>query len=239
MNNENVPRVLKWWDERNRVVGEYSVRIEDESGKININTAVSENLRRLLDAFKEAESAALADGIIRYREEIKPNKAFDTIHELLLLDGIKRETFLGEDSNEDGYADKREEKGFVPELDYYDRTLEPGLKSYVTVFTDGKINLNTASADVLMSMPGVDEKTADALIKQRKQKPFVLLANVKEMPAIAQATFEEIVRWASVRSDWYKIIIHARAQNSDRHKIIVAYVDRTGERSKIKYWREN
>jgi len=240
MRDEHAPKVLEWRDAQNRVIGKYAVRITDESAKININTAELDNLKLFLDTFKGVGSTDLARNIINYRDGKGKNKVYYSIHELLLLRGIDKDMFLGEDANENGYADMVEDrKGFMPEVGRYSRSVEPGLKDHVTVWTDGKININTAPLSVLLSIPGVDKEIADELIKQRKQKPFALMDDIQAISSIPAKTFVEIVRWANIRSDWFKVVVTAKAENSDHNKVIVAFIDRSGDRAKIKYWREN
>lgn len=121
--------------------------MSDESSRININEAGRDILKALIEPYVESEQAALgiAAAIIDWRDEnIDPqlvngafvgqedyisiglsyeckNKPFDTVEELLLVEGIDQKIFNG-------------------------------IKDYVTVYGDGKININTASFAVLDSL---------------------------------------------------------------------------------------
>jgi len=233
-------KIYDWKDERGDVVGTYSVNVTDESGKLNINTADVKKLTTLFKAFRDLDGRRLAEKIIEYRRGKKPHKEFYSVHEMMLVKGMDQKIFLGEDINESGQLEASEKDGnkTLP-FDNANNALDLGIKDYVTVFTGGKVNLNTASLPVLLGMPGMNEQIAMALIQMRAQKPFHDLEDTKQISYVTESIYNQMARWASVGSDWYKVVVKAQSQNGRQSKMIVAYVDRSGQQSVIRYWRED
>ncbi len=59
------------------------------------------------------------------------------------------------------------------------------------VFSQGKVNINTASAEELMTLDGVGEATADKIIAYRQENgPFARIEEIKEVSGIGEKKFE-------------------------------------------------
>ena len=56
----------------------------------------------------------------------------------------------------------------------------------------GDINVNTASLDELMQLPGVGKVTALALIQAREISPFYFAEDLKTVPGIGDKTLQKI-----------------------------------------------
>lgn len=54
------------------------------------------------------------------------------------------------------------------------------------------VNINNASREQLMSLPGIGEVTADAIIEYREQTPFVRVEDIMNVPGIGEAKFNGI-----------------------------------------------
>jgi len=149
--------------------------IEDEAGKVNINTAPRKTLENLFG------SREVADCIIDWRDKDDQPRAlgaesryysdlrmpynakngpFDTVQELLLVKGINRE-MLTSPATADG------------------RTLENLLTVYsrapnLTVDGKERLNIQTASKDKIKSKLGdvLSDKDIEAIIKKRDAKKF-------------------------------------------------------------------
>jgi general secretion pathway protein K len=152
--------------------GEYSVRITDESGKIDINAIADANsdiLRNLLKNLggQEEEVNTIVDSLLDWKDADdlhhlsgaesdyymslpNPYKAkdanFDTVEELLLVKGMTSEILYG----------NGEKKGII---------------DYLTVNSNSKmikINVNAAPKEVLMAIPGITPEIADGIISYRE-----------------------------------------------------------------------
>lgn len=54
------------------------------------------------------------------------------------------------------------------------------------------VNINNASAEQLMSLPGIGEVTANAIIEYREQTPFERVEDIMNVPGIGEAKFNGI-----------------------------------------------
>ncbi len=57
---------------------------------------------------------------------------------------------------------------------------------------DGKVNVNTASREELMKLPGVGSSTADAIIAERKKGKFKSIQDLKRISGIGDKKFEKL-----------------------------------------------
>ena len=54
------------------------------------------------------------------------------------------------------------------------------------------VNINTASREQLMTLPGIGEVTADAIIEYREQNPFARIEDIMNVSGIGEAKFKII-----------------------------------------------
>ncbi|MBF0331785.1 MAG: general secretion pathway protein GspK [Candidatus Omnitrophica bacterium] len=151
--------VHEGWDEKTGVRA-VSWGMADEQGKINLNTATRDVIRRLIVevlGWGGVEAKGLADAIADWRDYGKhqaegffsddyyksleypydmKDEPFERIDELLLIKGI----------------DARVYESMLP---------------FVTVYGDGRVNINSASSKVLIAL-GLDNAVADKVIKFRR-----------------------------------------------------------------------
>jgi DNA uptake protein ComE-like DNA-binding protein len=130
----------------------FTVRVIDESSKLDINTVTKEQLLGLPDMVEE-----IADAIIDWRDSddvpsgagaesgyyesltygyMARNGPFKTLRELLLVKDVTEELFYGEDTNLNGRLDYNERDGQVsPPADDGDDVLDVGWAAYLTCYT--------------------------------------------------------------------------------------------------------
>jgi len=132
----------------------FTVRVIDETSKLNINTVTKEQLLGLPDMVEE-----IADAIIDWRDSddmpsglgvesgyyegltygyIARNGSFRTLRELLLVKDVTDELFYGEDTNLNGRLDYNERDGQEsPPADDGDNVLDVGWAAYLTCYPSG------------------------------------------------------------------------------------------------------
>jgi len=152
----------------------FTVRVIDESSKLNINTATKEQLLGLPDMVEE-----IADAIIDWRDsDDMPsglgvesgyyegltygyrarNGPFRTLRELLLVKDVTEEFFYREDTNLNGRLDYNERDGQAsPPADDGDNVLDVGWAAYLTCYPTGSSTSTASSAE---ETPGEQTQTS-------------------------------------------------------------------------------
>ena len=174
--------------------GQVSWRLMDESARINVNLVSSDVLSRI-EGMDQAAVASILDWIDEddipnpdgaeneYYASLFPSYAcrngpLERLEELTFIKGITPEIYFGtrqakplEDlSNMSQEQDHMvEEEGTV------------GLSELLTVYGDGKINLNTALPDVLKALPFLSEGAINEILsrQQPNAKKFTSLEDIK------------------------------------------------------------
>lgn len=62
----------------------------------------------------------------------------------------------------------------------------------------GKVNINTASKDELLSISGIGESKAEAIIAYRKENKFTTIEDIKNVSGIGDAMFDKIKDYITV-----------------------------------------
>ncbi|MBN3039514.1 MAG: helix-hairpin-helix domain-containing protein [Candidatus Omnitrophica bacterium] len=235
-----MPRILQARDTGFNAAGKYKVSVIDEESKLNINKADKDILTNFLKIFQPRNAEELAQNIIDYRQSREGLKEFYSVYELLNIKGLEQKTFFGEDTNENKELDPVEDDGSLrlPE-DNQNGVLDLGLKDFLTVHSEGKININTAPPEVLASIPGMNEDYARILVDLRKSKPFKSIDELKGIIVIPEKVIVQILRFATVQSNNFKIFVTAYHDDKQISREILAIVDRSHDKPKIVYWRQN
>jgi len=229
--------------------GVYQVNIQDESGKINVNTVSEQQLSALMEAagIGKPDSDIITDSILDWRdadpahringaeddyyEALNPpyearDGRIDTVEELLLIRGITPEYFYG--------RPERSEDGSV----YY----RYGLSRYLTVYSlRNQVNVNFAPLPVLLSIPGMPPEAARAIYERRRVKPFRATAEIsRDLGVSLGATTMPYL--AADQTGIYTLTASARAANSKARRVIrtVISLDAVGNKPyRTLYWNEN
>ncbi|MBN1361278.1 MAG: general secretion pathway protein GspK [Sedimentisphaerales bacterium] len=173
----------------------YSIRVTDEAGKLNINTATRDQLMSL--RFMEPP---IADAILDWRDRddnpaaegaesgYYENLAFPytirngnlkTIRELLAVKGVTEELLYGEDTNLNGLLDYNEMDGDVsPPADNGDSQLDQGWIACLTCCSyennvdaagQNRVNINQADEQQLQNALGINAAQARWIARNRGQ----------------------------------------------------------------------
>ncbi|MCX7793128.1 MAG: general secretion pathway protein GspK [Thermodesulfovibrionales bacterium] len=198
------------------------VILSDENAKFNINslythssidkTRAREGLRKLFHKLKVDEAIAytISDWIDRDSDEEYPGgERFSKNRGLYSIEELLQIPGINEE--------------------IYDK-----LKPYVTCYTDGKVNINSASVEVLLTMDGITEAIAEAIINYRNERPFEKPEDLKNVSGISPAIYQSLQGRYTVKALVYGITI--KAEQSGIKKLIHGVVN--PEILRLKYYRE-
>lgn len=201
--------------------GAFKVRIDNESGKININTANTQLLRMVLNTFQmsNSEKDTIVDSILDWRDKDnlhringaendyyhslpKPydckNGDFDSIQELLLVRGVTPQIFYG---------------GLKDLFTVYPKNT---LHNYRNRGTN-KININAASAKMLRALPNMTDDMVKALIEYRKEKDFDSLTEV--LSIVGPQVYDSIARFITQNMNTYYTITSTGTINGSKTNV--------------------
>lgn len=176
------------WHEGSLGGGIYRVRLVDEGGKVNINRADEDTLRRIFAnlGVELARQSVLVDSILDWRDE-------DNLHR---LNGAEDDYYLSLSppySAKNGPLDTVEDllwvRGMTPELFY---GLEEGgirrvaLRDIFTVDnpTD-RVNLRSAAPEVIHALTGLPLEKCRQFVEERKRLSEQTLADVLKLLGVA------------------------------------------------------
>jgi len=182
----------------------FTVKVTDEAGKLNVNTATKEEFMGLeeiteeianaiidwRDRDDESQGGAAESGYYRnlpFGYEIR-NGDFRTIRELLKVKGIDERLLYGEDTNLNGELDFNEDDGQMsPPVDNEDNVLDRGLIAYLTCYSyernvdaDGekRVNINKADERELVDSLQITEGQAKWIVQKRNENKFDSIADL-------------------------------------------------------------
>lgn len=218
----------------------FSGSIQDESGKININALI--NNKGEIDKTREAQLVRLF---------VKLGLEPDLLEPLLdWLDSDDVPRLHGAESN---YY-----QGLVPpyrcpngplltigqlflvkgmnEIRKFGNEKKRRITDYLTIYTDGKININTAPKEILECLSDkMDASIADAILEYRKENDFMKIDDLKKVSAVDNALYLLLRPWITVKSSAYTV----ESEGDCRGAIIKirAVVKNQRKNPKIVYWR--
>jgi general secretion pathway protein K len=100
-------------------------------------------------------------------------------------------------------------KGVTPEV--FDR-----LRDYVTVYSDGKVNINYASKRVIESLSEkMDPALAQMIVDRRKIKPFESVAELRAVPGMTDSIYNTIRKTVTIspKDRYYRVISQGHVDN--------------------------
>lgn len=149
--------------------GYYEVKIMDEFGKVDINTAPDVLLKNLLIqlGLKNDESDAIVDAIMDWKDA----------DDLRRLNGAESDYYMtlpnpykAKDSDFDSVEELIFVKGITPDL-LYGGQGKKGLVEFITVHSKSpQVSINSAPREVLLAVPGITQEIADNIISYREDK---------------------------------------------------------------------
>lgn len=170
----NIPEKESWRLDGTPYTGEfgggyYEVKIMDEFGKVDINTAPDVLLKNLLIqlGLKNEESDAIVDAIMDWKDA----------DDLRRLNGAESDYYMtlpnpykAKNSNFDSVEELIFVKGITHELLYGGKD-KKGLIEFITVHSKSpQVSINSAPREVLLAVPGITQEIADNIISYRENK---------------------------------------------------------------------
>ncbi|MGC9329176.1 MAG: helix-hairpin-helix domain-containing protein, partial [Candidatus Hinthialibacter sp.] len=180
--------------------------------RININSANQETLQ---NTFGEDLSQTEINSIISVREE----EEFTSVGELLDKSAGGQRVSISRDKL----------KNIIDRITTSD---EEALQ--------GKVNLNTASKEVLMILLGEEnQELIERIIEYREsgEGPFDDLGEVLDIDGITDAQFQSICEFACTKSSVFSVRSAGYLERSKAYKEIYAVVDRGVDPPEIRYWK--
>ena len=152
---------------------------------------------------KDSQARAPGGREEQYTESVyAKNSSFDSIEELLCFPGISNGNFSSKNTN---------------------GKTRSGLEDMCTVYGNKKININTASVDVLQALDdAIDPQIAGEIISKRKEKPFKDINDLLEINKIDLNLIYRINSICSVTSDVYKIWIKVNIEGESFSFVYIA-----------------
>ncbi len=190
--------------------GSYSVTLDNEEGKLNLNTCSREQLQQLLGNNGIEAHGNLLDFIFTWREK---RGALDTLQELSLA-GLNQANLAK-------------------------------LEDLATVYSNGKINVNSASPEVLQLLPGMTGDKIKEIVTFRlgidnlagtADDQFLDATNIS---GILGAPVLRVIRDSiCYRGRFYKIAASGSLAKTTRQITAFLDYDASKQTVKIMYWKE-
>ena len=221
--------------------GQFEVKIENESGKININKAQRGLLRMMLEGFDldESDKDVIVDSILDWRDK-------DDLHR---LNGAEDDYYLSLPEPykcKNGDFDLVEElllvKGVTPEIFY------GGLRDMTTVYQDGttsknkrtsgkrtrrsrrsssgssRININAASPWMLRFLPQMTDDLVNDIMEYRKEQDFRSITDL--LPIVGADVYAAISPYIMLKKcSYYTIRSKGTVHGSKTRKGVTALVE--------------
>lgn len=244
--------------------------IVPEPGRRNVNLLREEDWERILanagvpedwwpmliDSFEDwldADDLPRQDGAETddYYARLDPpysakNGPLDTVRELLLARGFTEALLSGGLLREEDMDPAAAQARFQPGSRFArtNAVWVAGIEPLLTTYGDGKVNVQSASRDVLMTLPDVDEIAAMAMIEERgdfdvpgeegAREPFVSVNDVfSRVPGLNPAIAERI----TVSSEYFRITSVGRIGRVERTFRAIVHFD--GRATRILRWAED
>jgi general secretion pathway protein K len=210
--------------------------VEDEEGKINLNSSSAEILKKFFSGLGAPNADEMADSLLDYTGTNKNARPLGGKDPYYLSLNPPRKC-------KNAPLDCVEELSMVK--GFGDAGLRAKIERFSTVSSDGKIDVNTAPLEVLTALPKVDYLVGQAIIARRNGKdllqgtaddlPYDTALSVRD--AVDQDVYSAIETLITVRSADFKIT--AKASSGRYSKTIVAVLSKQGKDVRKKYWKEN
>lgn len=214
-----------------------SAGVADESGKINLNYLRTEDGQ--IDEAREEQLRRFFTVLGLKEETVNP-----------ILDWLDEDDVERQDGAEAFWYQSLEEpypcangpfltpgqiclvKG-MRQLEQFEGTR---LLDYLTIYSDGKVNINTAPPQVLQSLSELmDGPLAEAIIEHRQEEDFARIDDLRNVSGMTDELFAEIRDWITVKSSYFSMEFNVNSNGAVA--AIRAYAAREEGKTVPIYWQ--
>ena len=204
------------WEERNEIfetglkdvaMAGYAldVLVSDEQGKFNVNSLAEKDQKKRETCVNQWKALcrnlkkedALMNAVLENAGKesgVAEGGAFMTVQHLLATGEVKWDDLYKRDEEKETYP----------------------LADCVTVWSDGKINVNTAGAEVIRALsPAIDAKKSDAVVEYRKTRPFRSANQFANVAGLAPEQMNSIKDIVTFDGEFYKLSISIKPDTTD------------------------
>jgi general secretion pathway protein K len=122
------------------------------------------------------------------------------------------------------------------EFERFGEKKDKRLLDYVTIYSDGRININTAPKEVIQSLAeNMDSALATAIVDYRKEAKFESLEDLKKVPGMDDEILAEMSEWITFKSSSFSIEAHVNCNGAVAGIRTVA--QKQGNKAKLIYWQ--
>ncbi|HUR45260.1 MAG TPA: helix-hairpin-helix domain-containing protein [Candidatus Saccharimonadales bacterium] len=185
--------------------------VSDEESRLNLNLASQQELSKIEGMIPDVVAAIMdwrdKDNTVtpggaeaEYYASLKPpylprNGPFQTVRELLMVRGVTRDLFMGEDTNQNGLLDPEEDDGKASmPRDNHDGILDAGWSGLLTVNSSAanksaldqdRVDIQSADESELSKIKGLSRDIARAIVAWRNQTKLQTIFDLLEVTALA------------------------------------------------------
>jgi len=212
----------------------------DENSKININ--LLRNSKGEIDEKREAQMRRLFRALGVNEERLNP-----------VLDWLDADDIERQDGAEEYFYQNLEEpyecangpfltvgqvllvRG-MREIEAFGDNRSKKLMDYLTIYSDGKINVNKAPKEVLESLgENMDSALASAIVDYRKEEAFESIDDLRKVPGMQNEVLAEINPWITVKSASFSIDVQVNCNGAVASIKTVAQKEEN--KTRLIYWQ--
>lgn len=242
----------EWLEDHPLGDGTVTVRIRPEDSKMDLNATPTEIIREIL-----------------YRYDIDPSHIdvmVDSLEDWIDVDNVRKLNGAEDEDYQrldppyeckDGPLDSIEElllvNGFDEEILYGLRPMTDGaeqgprLIDLFTVGSGGRINVNTAPAEILAVLPGFDAEMAQAIVDYRNgddgmagtedDRPFLSVGELTSVTGMDAATLRGVGRILGVQSVFFRVRSEGRV--GEARRVVEVLLRRDQDEVRVVGWYDS
>jgi len=247
--------------------GQFSLQIVDLERKMNINTANPMQIQQALTAMGvDADSiSTVADSIgdwidpddapraagaesDYYQGLIPPyyakNAPIDDLSELMLVKGVTPDMFWGNGAGDHEPAAFQRKLG-LGTAPNQEPSYPFGLTNIFTALSSGRVNINTADANVLQILPGIDAQVAADIIKYRAgpdgadgtedDMPFTSVGQL-QAAGVNPQIIGQLNQLCDVRSHTFEVHVTAQIGSFQREYTAILFRNTPTDIQVLSFW---